>query len=197
MNGLEELLAAAAGLQSLLVHRGWRFCFIGGVAVQRWGYPRFTHDIDLTLLTGFGEEERFVDSLLTDLEPRRREARDFALHHRVLLLRTHEGIEVDVALGALPFEERSVARASAWRLGEGVELTTCSAEDLVIHKVFAGRGRDWDDVETVLMRQRGQLNFGLIHSELRPLLELKGELDSLSKFDRMVETVQRRLHAKL
>jgi len=37
-------------------------------------------------------------------------------------------------------------------------LTTCSAEDLVVHKVFAGRGLDWGDVERVLIRQHGKLN---------------------------------------
>jgi hypothetical protein len=196
MTGLDELLGAAATVQSLLARRGWRFCFIGGVAVQRWGQPRFTKDMDVTLLTGFGEEEGFIDALLTELKPRRPDARDFALRHRVLFLRTAGDIEVDVALGALPFEERSVARASPWRVLENVELTTCCAEDLVVHKVFAGRGRDWDDVETVLVRQRGRLDFKLIRSELTPLLELKGELEACGRFDRMIATVERRLNAK-
>jgi hypothetical protein len=35
--GVEELLIAAVRVQSLLLERGWRFCFIGGVAIQRWG----------------------------------------------------------------------------------------------------------------------------------------------------------------
>lgn len=52
MIGVEELLRAASGLETTLRGIGWRFCFIGGVAVQRWGTPRFTQDIDLTLLTG-------------------------------------------------------------------------------------------------------------------------------------------------
>jgi hypothetical protein len=74
MNGLEELLDAAAALEIRLRRNGWRFCFIGGVAVQRWGIPRFTQDIDLTLLTGFGSEEKFVDAEATD---RRRSATAF------------------------------------------------------------------------------------------------------------------------
>ena len=51
---LEQLLLAAAKLETLLAQQGWRFCFIGGIAVQRWSNPRFTQDIDLTLLTTFG-----------------------------------------------------------------------------------------------------------------------------------------------
>jgi len=86
--GVEELLLAAVRVESLLLERGWRFCFIGGVAIQRWGNPRFTTDIDLTLLTGFGAEESFVDPLLRELRPRRPDAREFPLRHRVLLART-------------------------------------------------------------------------------------------------------------
>src|SRR5207245_546392 len=133
------LLRAAGELEKLLRRNGWQFCFIGGVAVQRWGTPRFTQDIDLTLLTGFGAEEKFIDALLKELNPRRPGAREFALSSRVLLAQTREGVDVDLALGALPFEERCVARASVWQLGDGTLLTTCSAEDLVVHKAFAGR----------------------------------------------------------
>lgn len=193
MSGMEELLLAATGVQTMLLEHGWRFCFIGGVAVQRWGNPRFTQDIDLTLLTGFGNEERFVDTLLGELRPRRPDAREFALQNRVLLARTRQGVDVDIALGALPFEERSVERASRWTLCAGVELTTCSAEDLVVHKAFAGRGRDWDDLESVLIRQHGRLNLTQVRAELRPLLELKGAAEALQKLDQIVALVGHRL----
>jgi len=196
ITGLEDLLLAAANLEKLLAQHGWRFCFIGGVAIQRWSDPRFTQDIDLTLLTGFGDEERFVDTLLKELNPRQADAREFALTRRVLLAMTRDGVEVDIALGALPFEERTVARASSWRLREGITLTTCSAEDLVVHKVFAGRDLDWGDVERILIRQHGKLNLNQIRSELKPLLELKGEAEALSKLDQKLEIVERRLRAK-
>jgi len=195
--GLEELLLAAVRVQAFLQERGWRFCFIGGVAIQRWGNPRFTRDIDLTLLTGFGSEEGFIEQLLQKLLPRRGDARAFALKHRVLLARTSEGIDVDIALGALPFEERTIARATPWEIRKGVALTTCSAEDLLIHKVFAGRGVDWGDAEQVLIRQHGKLDLSLVRKELRPLLELKGQPEALTKLDALIATVRRRLRTKL
>jgi hypothetical protein len=197
ITAVEELLLAAAKLQVSFLQHGWRFCFIGGVAVQRWGNPRFTRDIDLTLLTGFGDEKKFVDMLLNDLRPRRPDAGDFALRYRVLLARTSEGVDVDIAFGALPFEERSIARASAWKVREGLTLTTCSAEDLVVHKAFAGRGRDWDDLESVLIRQHAKLSMKQIRSELKPLLALKGDAEALDKLERLLATVKRRLRAKL
>ncbi len=193
---LPKVLAAAGEIQRFCQRQGWRFCFIGGVAVQRWGEPRVTQDVDLTLVTGFGSEQKFIDALLVELNPRRPDAREFALKHRVLLAKTQEGLGVDIALGALPFEERTVARSSSWQLPDGSALTTCSAEDLVVHKAFAGRGLDWTDVERVLIRQFGNLNLGQIRSELKPLIELKGEFESLDKLDRLIGTVERRLKGK-
>ena len=197
MNALADLLRAATAFESMIRQRGWRFCFIGGVAIQRWGIPRFTQDMDLTLLTGFGNEEKFVDALLEELQPRRPDAREFALNHRVLLARTRGGIEVDIALGALPFEQRTVNRASEWHVSGDLTLTTCSAEDLVVHKVFAGRDLDWGDVERVLTRQYGKLDLIQVRAELIPLLELKGALESLEKLERTLVTVERRLKTKL
>ena len=51
-----EVYRAAAELQRRFQDRGWRFCLIGGLALQRWGEPRETIDVDVTLLTGFGDE---------------------------------------------------------------------------------------------------------------------------------------------
>ncbi len=67
------------------------------------------------------------------------DAREFALQNRVVLLRSDSGIPIDVALGAMPFEERATDRATDFVLQEGASLTTCSAEDLIVFKAFAGR----------------------------------------------------------
>jgi hypothetical protein len=190
---LPGVLAAAGEMQRFCRGQGWRFCFIGGVALQRWGEPRLTQDVDLTLLTGFGHEETFVDALLKEFLARRPDAREFALSRRVLLIQTRGGVGVDAALGAFPFEERSIQRASEWAWAAGQNLVTCSAEDLVVHKAFAGRDLDWGDVERVLTRQHGKLDLMQIRSELKPLLELKGAPESLDKLDRMLGTVERRL----
>jgi hypothetical protein len=193
---LVGILAAAGEVQSFCDRRGWRSCLIGGIAVQRWGEPRFTQDVDLTLLTGFGDEECFVETLLRELPPRRPDAREFALRHRVLLAQTRGGVSVDIALGALPFEERCVGRASTWRLDGGTSLRTCSPEDLVVHKAFAGRELDWSDVERVLIRQHGKLDWNLIRDELAPLLEIKGAVEAMDKLGRIRATVERRLNAR-
>ena len=63
---MNAVIRAAQELQALCVAEGWQFCFIGGLAVLRWGEARETVDVDATLLTGFGNEERFVERLLVE-----------------------------------------------------------------------------------------------------------------------------------
>ncbi|HYV26687.1 MAG TPA: hypothetical protein VFA77_04090, partial [Candidatus Eisenbacteria bacterium] len=108
---LDPILEAASELQDFCVTRKWPFCFI---AVQRWGEPRFTADADITLLTGFGGEEAFIRPLCAHFRPRRPDAESFALRNRVLLIESQSGVGLDIALGAIPFEARSIERASSF-----------------------------------------------------------------------------------
>ena len=110
-----------------------------------------------------------------------------------MLLAAHNGTPLDVALGAAPFEENSIRRSTAFPIGEGRGLTTCSAEDLLVHKVVANREKDWLDIEGVLARQWGRLDRSLFRTEVAPLLELRGDPDILARFDRLYAKLQGRL----
>lgn len=189
---MKDILGAAAELQAFCERQGWRFCFIGGIAVQRWSQPRFTHDADMTLLTGIGGEEEFVDRLLAEFPERSEGEREFALRQRVVRLNSSTGIPLDIALGALPFEERTVKRASPWKARDDRnQIITCSAEDLIVHKAFASRDQDWIDLEGAVIRQGSKLNLEQIWTELRPLVELKEEPEILAKLQRIFD---RHLH---
>lgn len=171
---MNPIFAAGLEVEGICRTANFRFCFIGGLAVQRWGQPRMTADVDLTVITGFGSEEPYVDALLKGLRGRIDDARSFALRHRTLLVIASNGIHADISLGAMPFEERAVDRASAFLIGDGQSLTTCSAEDLVVHKAFAARDKDWLDIRGIVDRQGGALDRDQIWTELVPLLELSG-----------------------
>jgi len=171
-----DVLDAALRLQEFCRSKGWRFCFIGGLAVQKWGEPRVTDDVDLTLLTGLGTEAPFIDALLALdwVEPRIPRAREFAQARRVLLLQTKGGVGLDIAMGAFPFEEEAVRRGQEVALLPGRVLRLCTAEDLIVFKTFAARSQDWRDVEMTIVRQGDDaLDWRYIHEQLRPLLELK------------------------
>ena len=188
---MNELIRVAADVQGFCESRRWRFCFIGGLALQRWGEPRETVDVDLTLLTGFGGEDPFVGALLDRYEGRIDDAAGFARTNRVLLLRSRSGVGIDIALGGLPFEESVIERASRFAFPGDVPLLTCSAEDLIVLKAFAARGRDWVDIEGIIVRQAGALDWRYVDEQLGPLAALKEEpgiLTNLAKrrteFDR-------------
>jgi hypothetical protein len=178
MNGIFE---AAQEIQAFCRKRRWRSCIIGGVAVIRWGEPQATQDVDVSLLTGFGSEARYVATILKRFAARIDDAQQFALENRVLLIRASNGVEIDVALAGLPFEEQMIDRSSAFQFAANLSLITCSAEDLVILKVFAGRPKDWAAVQGVLKRQAEKLDWAYIDELLHPLCELKGQPEAVER----------------
>lgn len=179
-----ELVRAASDLQEFCEAEGWKFCFIGGLALQQWGEPRETVDVDLTLLTGFGREDEFAAKLLGRFSARVDDAAAFARTKRVLLLRSGSGVGIDIAFGALPFEEELVERSRLADFPPGVSLRVCSPEDLVVLKAFAARPRDWLDIEGVIVRQTGKLDWGFIFRQLGPLAELKEEPGILAELEK-------------
>ena len=181
---MNEVIRAAAQVQVVCETNRWRFCFIGGLALQRWGEPRETVDVDLTLLTGFGGEDPYVAELLRQFEPRVPNAAEFALTHRVLLVRAASGVGIDIALGGLPFEEQVVARSSLFTFPPDIPLRTCSAECLIVLKAFAARPKDWLDVEGIIIRQTGRLDWTYIRRQLLPLVELKEAPEIMDELER-------------
>jgi hypothetical protein len=170
---MNDLLSAACEVQQFLEKREWKFCIIGGLALARWGQPRATADVDITLLTGYGDERQYVDALLEQFRPRIENAHDFAVLNRVLLLKASNGIGIDIALAGFPFEERVIDRASNFEYSPTAPLMTASADDLVVLKAFADRPQDWIDIQGILVRQGDNLNWKQILAELSPLCELK------------------------
>lgn len=182
---MTELYVTALEVQRLCESQGWSFCIIGGVAVQRWGEPRLTRDVDLTLITGFGGEEKFIEVWLRDYQFRPPGSMKMALACGVLLLVNRRGTPVDVALGGIAFEHRTIQRSSLWKIPEGA-LRTCSAEDLLVHKCFAGREQDWVDVDGILARQKGKLDLALLRHELKPLLALQEQPAKLERLEQKI-----------
>lgn len=187
---MNAVVRAAADLQAVCEAEGWRYCFIGGLALQRWGEPRETVDVDLTLLTGFEGEMVFVSTLLEHFEARIDQAAEFARTHRVLLLRTESGVGLDIALGGLPFEESVVNRSTLFTYPPDVPLRTCSAEDLIVLKGFADRPKDWVDIEGIIIRQADHLDWPYVREQLAPLAELKESPEILRRLNQLRERLE-------
>ena len=124
-----------------LDRRGIPYMVIGGQAVLLYGEPRLTRDIDITL----GITTERLDQILEMIDAIQLkplvDPHDFTLQTMVLPCRNHENdIRVDFIFSFSPYEHQAMERVRPVEI-EGSAVKFASAEDLVIHKVFAGRPR--------------------------------------------------------
>jgi hypothetical protein len=181
----EQLLEAiAGGLERL----GIPYMLIGGQAVLLYGEPRLTRDIDLTL--GVGPER-----LPGILEWVRRNGwqvlvespADFVGKTMVLpCLEPASGIRVDLIFSFTLYEQRALERVRRVPVGEA-QVCFASLEDLIIHKMLAGRPRDLEDVRSILLKNP-EFDLQYVHRWLREFDRSLGET-SLQRFDELRQSL--------
>jgi predicted nucleotidyltransferase len=81
-------------------------------------------------------------------------------------------IRLDLVLSHSRYEQEALARARTVETG-GAAVRFASPEDLVVHKIVAGRPRDLEDVRSVLLKNP-DIDRGLI---LRCLAEFESALE--------------------
>jgi len=157
---VERLLAALAGE---LPRAGLPFMLIGGQAVLLHGAPRVTDDIDITL----GVEPDRLPALLgacvaLALEPLPERPADFVRETFVLPVRhALTGLRVDFIFSSTRYEREAIARAESVPVA-GAAVPFATAEDLILHKLFAGRPRDIEDAEGVVRRKGASLDWAYV-----------------------------------
>ena len=128
------------------------YMVIGGQAVLLHGEPRLTRDIDITVAADLDGLAAVVEAaqlaqldLLVDPD-------DFTRRTMVLPCRDPDtGIRVDFILSFSPYERDAIGRAVLVPLGKA-SVRFATADDLVIHKILAGRARDLDDARAILLK---------------------------------------------
>ena len=178
---------SALQLQKKLHEADITFCFIGGLAVQRWGEVRRTVDIDLTALCDLGEEEKVLEKLQNILSPRSEDIEWLVGVARMYIGVTEDGRKTDISLGYTPFEKRVMERAVDVDFGIEEPLCCCSAEDLVILKTVAGRGQDWVDIRRIIQVSGRQMDWDLVFTELKMLLEMTGNPGAAEQLRELLE----------
>ncbi len=133
---------------------GIPYMVIGGQAVLLYGEPRLTRDIDITL----GVDAGALDRLLSvtrglGLQPAVKDPSAFVSKTNVLpVADAASGIRIDFIFSFTPYEAAAIARAVS-RDVEKHPVRYAAVEDVIIHKLFAGRARDLEDVRGVLRRR--------------------------------------------
>lgn len=177
-------LEAAWELGQFLTLNGLAYAIIGGIAVQKWGEPRFTRDVDLTvaypLTTGSAE---FVRLVTAQFPSRSADPVAFARTTRMLLVTASNGVEVDLSLALPGYEDDLLARAVDYEVAPGKTVRLCSAEDLIIHKAVAGRPQDLYDIQSVVYRQGVKLDVTYVRHWLEEFADILGNRDVVERFE--------------
>jgi hypothetical protein len=153
-----------ARLARALADRELPFMLIGGQAVLLHGEPRLTQDVDVTLGVS---PARLNDALAAchaaRLSPLPADVAGFVRDTFVLPAADRStGIRVDLVFSTTPYEAEAIRRAVLVNVG-GERVPFASAEDLILHKLFAGRPRDLEDAAGVVRRKGRELDWAYIH----------------------------------
>ena len=129
------------------------YMLIGGQAVLLYGEPRLTKDIDITLGVGIEGLEKLrtiatqlgFSILVEDVE-------NFVQRTMVLpAVDTSSGIRIDFIFSFSPYERGAIARSKKVDIN-GVVVHFAALEDVIIHKMIAGRPRDIEDIRSMLLK---------------------------------------------
>ena len=129
------------------------YMVIGGQAVLVHGEPRLTKDIDVTLGIGVDDWKRMEGVIQkSSWQYLAQDIEDFVKETMVMPVKDSEsGIRIDFIFSLSPYERQAIDRAIDIELG-GVTIKFASLEDIVIHKIFAGRPRDIEDAKSILLK---------------------------------------------
>jgi len=136
------------------------YMIIGGQAVLLYGEPRLTRDIDITLGTGVEKLHDILDIAHSiSLKPLIENIDAFV--NRTMVLPTidvESGIRVDFIFSYTFYESQAIKRAKGILL-ENTEVFFATPEDVIIHKIFAARARDIEDVKSIMLKQKVNVDY--------------------------------------
>ena len=181
-----DFSAFIARIARELASRQLPFMLIGGQAVLLHGQPRLTEDIDITL--GVDPSRLHVLEKVCaalGLEPLPEDVPAFVRDTFVLPARHPEtAIRVDFIFSTTPYERQAIGRAVPVTL-DGVPVPFAAAEDLLIHKLFAGRARDIEDAVGVVRRQRKSLDWAYVERWAREFASVPGREEMPARVARL------------
>jgi len=139
-----------------LSNAGIPFAIMGGQAVLLYGEPRLTKDVDVSLGLTPDDLDRVLKAAVdAGWQVLTEDPKAFVSETFVLPVSDREsGIRIDLIFSFTPFEREAIEHAVMHAIG-GVPVPFVRPEDLLIHKIFAGRPRDLEDARTILQKQSG------------------------------------------
>ena len=128
------------------------YMVIGGQAVLLYGEPRLTKDIDITLGIGIEGLKEVNSIIIQKLNLKALVDENFVQNTMVLLAMDEKtGIRVDFIFSFSLYEKQAIKKAPDIKFGSTV-VKFASLEDLVIHKIIAGRAIDIEDIRSIILK---------------------------------------------
>lgn len=164
---------------------------IGGIAVIARGVRRFTTDIDAAVRGDAVSPEQLLVLLEKyEIVPRIPNALSFAQENLVLLLRhAVTGVDLDVSFAWSTFEHDALEACTQADFGR-VRAPMSVPEDLVVFKAIAGRPKDREDAETLLLLYP-EIDVDRVRRRVAELSALAEAPELLEAFDDLAASVRR------
>jgi len=164
------------------------YMVIGGQAVLVYGRPRMTRDIDITLgidADGFALVEKACKKLKLEMLPEKPE--NFAKETRVLPAEEKKsGIRVDFIFSFSEYERQSLKRTRQVKIDDyPVKFASC--EDVIIHKMVAGRAIDEEDVRSMIVKNKKSINLKYVRKWLSEFGNFPEHQQILERFNNMLK----------
>ena len=163
----DETLAKVCN--ELEVH-GIPYMIIGGQAVLFHGFVRVTEDIDITLGISIADSEKLLNLLpKINCNPLVKDPKDFIKSTWVLPVRENTSkVKIDFTFSFSDYENQAILNSKSIKLGDK-KVQFCSINDLIVHKIFAGRPRDLEDIKNVFLKNKKEVNLDYIYKWLKGL----------------------------
>ncbi len=155
---VNKLIESVLDLQKRLDEANVPSVLIGGLAVSAWGEPRGTRDVDLKVLLKREDAQRLLDLLGADFVPLHADPLQAIRRNGVLFVHNQLGVRIDLLLADTDFDEAAIRRGRSIELDLDQTARVCSPEDFIVYKLLAPRGRDYDDLVSVIQRQGDALD---------------------------------------
>ena len=163
------------------------YMIIGGQAVLAYGRVRLTLDIDITLgidTDGFALAAKVCEKLGLRMLPS--EPEEFAGETNVLPTEEPKSrIRVDFVFSFSEYEREALKRTTQIAI-EDYPVKFASREDVIIHKMVAGRAIDLEDVKVVLIKNRESVDLEYIAEWLEEFSRIPEHAKILEQFDRLL-----------
>lgn len=162
-----------------------RWYVFGAEAVNLYGFPRRTADLDLTIDLEARDPVAFAALLRTAGFASRFRDEEFIRTTRVIpVVHAASGLPVDLVLAGPGLEQLFLERARPRRIG-GIQVPVIAPEHLVVTKLIAHRPKDVEDVRELLALRAANLDHSHIEELLGEIEQALGQSDLLPLYRKL------------